>query len=49
MTVDVLEYQIQTDYVGYPNWVTPRRIVVILDNVTLAITVEIRTGSGTVI
>jgi hypothetical protein len=49
MTIDVVEYQIQTDYVGYPNWIAPRRIFVIFDTVTQAITIEIRTGSGTVV
>lgn len=49
MIIDVVEYQIQNDYVGYPNWIAPRRIFVMFDTVTYAITIQIRTGSGTVI
>lgn len=49
MSIDVVEYQIQTDYVGYPNWVAPRRIFVVFDTVTQTLSVQIRTGSGTLI
>jgi hypothetical protein len=47
--ITVLTFQITIDYVGYPNWIAPRKILVNLDEVTFALSVEIRNGSGTLI
>jgi hypothetical protein len=46
MIFDVVRYQITVDYVGYPNWIVPRLIVVQMDDSTYTLSVIIRNGSG---
>jgi len=48
MTVEVLRWQIQMDFVGFPDWTQFRYIVAYVDDVTFAITVKIRDGSDNI-
>jgi len=49
MTVEVLRWQIQLDFVGFPDWTQFRYIVVYVDDVTFAITLKIRDGSDNIV
>lgn len=49
MIVEVVRWQIFTDYVGYPNWIAPRYIVSYIDDATDALSVKIRDGSDNVV
>lgn len=48
MTIEVMRWQIQFDFVGFPGWNQFRYVVAYVDDVTHAITVKIRDGSDNI-